>query len=75
MRDAAGEKLAIQDLKRGDMEGLRALYELHYNDVFRTALWVVRNQQLAEDSTQEVFIRLPRKILSFDCTIRRVRLF
>ena len=49
------------------MEGLRALYELHYNDVFRTALWVVRNQQLAEDSTQEVFIKLPSKILSFDC--------
>ena len=67
MEDAAIEKLAIQDLKRGDLEGLRALYELHYNDVFRTALWVLRNQQLAEDSTQEVFIKLPRKILSFDC--------
>lgn len=68
MDDAAREKLAIQDLKRTDMDGLRVLYELHYNAVFRTVLGVVRNQQLAEDGAQEVFLRLPRKILSFDCT-------
>ncbi len=67
MDDAVVDKLAIQDLKHRDLDGLRFLYKLHYNAVFRTALGMLRNQQLAEDATQEVFVKLPRKILSFDC--------
>jgi DNA-directed RNA polymerase specialized sigma24 family protein len=36
-------------------------FTLHHRAVFRTARAVVRDSALAEDVTQEVFLRLPQK--------------
>ena len=57
---------AICQCQAGDLAALGVLFELHHEAVFRTAYGIVRNHDLAEDVTQEVFIELPTSIKRFD---------
>jgi RNA polymerase sigma-70 factor (ECF subfamily) len=45
---------------QGDLEALGELYERYRAQVFRTALAITRNREVAEDILQEVFLKLYR---------------
>ena len=60
------EQQAIRACKAGDMTAVGVLFELHHIAVFRTACAVTRNNDLAEDVTQQVFISAFRTIKSYD---------
>ena len=62
------EQEAICQCQAGDLAALGVLFELHHQAVFRTAYGIVRNYDLAEDVTQEVFIELIKSIKRFDQT-------
>ncbi|MCZ6819732.1 MAG: RNA polymerase sigma factor [Calditrichaeota bacterium] len=55
----------LQGCRRGDRQAQRALYDQYKDWVFGIAYRMSNHQQQAEDITQEVFIRLFRKIDSF----------
>ena len=55
-------------LGEGQIEALEQLYERYSILVYSVALRIVRDQVLAEDVTQEVFLRLWRRPQSFDPT-------
>ncbi|MBN1888934.1 MAG: sigma-70 family RNA polymerase sigma factor [Thermoflexales bacterium] len=48
----------ILRVRAGDVEALGSLYEKYKLTVFRAALAIVRDQELAEDILQETFLRL-----------------
>ena len=48
------------------MEALGILFQLHHQAVFRTAYGITRNQDLAEEITQKVFIELFTAIKRYD---------
>ena len=56
----------ICQCQAGDLAALEVLFDLHNKAVLRTAYGIVRNYDLAEDITQEVFIELPASIKRFD---------
>lgn len=56
----------MEALGRGDIESLEALYDRYSALVFSVSLRVLHDAQLAEDVTQEVFLRLWRQPASFD---------
>jgi len=47
---------------RGDAQAFHALFDRHYDRVYRTALAVLRNTAEAEDAAQEVWCALPAKL-------------
>ncbi len=59
----------IARLQSGDIEALGELYDRYRLQVYRTALSVVRDPDLAEDITQETFLRLHRYSLRVDRTL------
>jgi len=56
----------MEGLGRGDIEALESLYDRYSALVFSVSLRVLHDAQLAEDVTQEVFLRLWRQPASFD---------
>ena len=62
MDDAA----LMEALERGDVGALEAVYDRYSSLVFSVSIRVLRDPQLAEDVTQEVFLRLWRQPASFD---------
>lgn len=52
----------IHRCQRGDHEAFAALYDRYQQRVFRTAIHLVRDEALAEDITQEVFISVFQEI-------------
>ena len=54
----AEEKELIKRVAQRDMEAMRLLYEQNKNAVYRYALSLLRDSGVAEDITQEVFIRV-----------------
>jgi RNA polymerase sigma-70 factor (ECF subfamily) len=59
-RDVSDEEL-IGRLADGDTEALEAIYDRYGHLVFSTAMRVVRDAQLAEDLSQDIFLRLWRQ--------------
>ena len=59
------EAKAIRRAQRGDAAAFERLYHLHSGRVFALCLRMLKNPAEAEDSTQEVFLRVFRKIQSF----------
>ncbi len=53
-------------LQTGDLEALGQLFDRHRLRVFRTALAVVRDPALAEDVSQDVFLRLYQNAYRID---------
>lgn len=62
----AEEREAIRACRRREIEGLRILYETYKDRVFRTCWRVIGDRTLAEDVTQEVFLRVFDQIRRYD---------
>ena len=63
-------KVVAEDLvaraQAGDASAFRALVETHSRDVFRLAFRITRNEEDAEDTVQETFLRAFKKRPSFE---------
>jgi RNA polymerase sigma-70 factor, ECF subfamily len=59
------EANVIRLAQRGDARAFERLYQLHSARVYALCLRMLRNPDEAEDSTQEVFLRVFRKIQGF----------
>lgn len=62
-------------IRRGQNEALAEAYRRHSSAVFGLALRLVRHRPLAEDVTQEVFVRLWRRATTFDANRGSLRSF
>jgi RNA polymerase sigma factor (sigma-70 family) len=60
------EKEIIQRLKKGDRDAIRAIMHNYQHYVFTVARQIVRNHEMAEEITQDVFIRVYQKIHSYE---------
>jgi RNA polymerase sigma-70 factor, ECF subfamily len=57
---------AIRRLKAGDIGGLEILVARYQRKAVQTAYLITRDEQLAEDVTQETFVRLYQRMDRFD---------
>ncbi len=60
------EKEAIHRLKRGDIKGLECIVRLYQVEAIRAANMILRDAMRAEDVVQEVFLRVYKRIATFD---------
>lgn len=56
----ADDHALIRRLQAGDLEALGLLFDRYRTPVFRTALAITRDSDVAEDITQDAFLRLHR---------------
>jgi RNA polymerase sigma-70 factor (ECF subfamily) len=61
----ADEKALIQAAQQGDDEACTALYNHHYDAIYRYCYYRVGNVELAQDLTSEVFVRMVDKLETF----------
>ena len=66
MTETTSDVELVQRTASGDSEAFRMVYERHSGAVLSLAKRVLRNQQLAEDVSQEVFVQLWNKPERFD---------
>ena len=59
------DQILIKRIQNGDKESLGQLIEKYYGDVFSLCFYKTKDRHLAEDLTQETFIRLIDHIYSF----------
>ncbi len=59
MASVNDQELVLQ-LQQGDLDALGSLYDLHQRMVYRTALVITNDHELASDLAQDVFLRLFR---------------
>jgi RNA polymerase sigma-70 factor, ECF subfamily len=59
------EARLIRQAQRGDAVACAALYDRHYDAVFRYCYYRVNDVSLAEDLASEVFVRMVEKLDSF----------
>ncbi len=64
--DEQDDLTLIAAISQGDSQALEALYDRYAAVVYRMALRIVKNQELAEDIVQEVFWRVWRRSSSFE---------
>nr|WP_225924711.1 RNA polymerase sigma factor [Pseudonocardia abyssalis] len=60
--ETAGAWSLVRAAQEGDMEAFSELYERYYDVVFRYVLFRMNDRTLAEDITQEAFVRALRRI-------------
>ncbi|MEM6378246.1 MAG: RNA polymerase sigma factor [Bacteroidota bacterium] len=65
MSDAEQERLIIERVKAGDKAAFRYLIERYQDDAFSLACSLLKDQALAEDILQEVFLKVFIKIKTF----------
>lgn len=63
---AADERKLVDRAKRGDVEAFGQIYQRYVDRVYSFVVFRVRDEALAEDLTQEVFIQALRALGSFD---------
>lgn len=56
----------LKEIKEGNRDAFRLLYEEYAGKAIRTAKAITRNDELAKDAVQEAFIRVYRNISSYD---------
>lgn len=66
LAQAARERALVRDAQCGDLTAFNELVLTYQNIVFQQALWMLKEEEAAEDATQEVFIKAYRKIGSFE---------
>lgn len=64
--DASDESAALMKAAKGDQQAFAEFYDLTSPLIFSIVLKVLRNQSLAEEVTQEVFVELWRLAPKFD---------
>jgi len=57
--------LAVQRARRGDLQAFREVYTAHVGRIHALSLRMTANPSLAEDLTQDVFVKAWRKLGSF----------
>ena len=62
---SVNEAQLIERVLSGDMSAARQLYDAHVGEVHRLALRMTADSMLAEDATQEAFIRIFRGLKGF----------
>lgn len=62
----ASDLALVQRIKRGDEEAFREMVERYHARVYSLSYGVLRNAEDAEESTQDSFLTLYRKISTFD---------
>jgi RNA polymerase sigma-70 factor (ECF subfamily) len=60
--DTAGAWSLVRAAQEGDMDAFSQLYDRYYDVVFRYVLFRMNDRTLAEDITQEAFVRALRRI-------------
>lgn len=66
MGEAGEERAAIEQLRRGDIDGLAVLVRRYQLRAVRAANLIVRDRPLAEDIVQTAFLRAYARIDQFD---------
>jgi len=64
--EISDEKLWLDKLKKGEKGAFQKLYDDYHQKVYNTAITMLGNAEDAEDVVQEVFMKIYRKISSFD---------
>jgi len=64
--ERSDEKLWLDELKKGEKKAFRKLYDDYYQKVYGTAVTMLGNAEDAEDAVQEVFMKIYRKVSSFN---------
>ena len=62
---SADEKALIKAAQQGNAEACTALYNYHYDAVYRYCYYRVGDVELAQDLTSEVFVRMVDKLDTF----------
>lgn len=57
------DKALVHGLRKGSEACAQALVQQHYGEVLRYARHLCRNETLAEDITQEAFLRVLEKVM------------
>lgn len=70
--DTPDDYVLIAAIAEGDSSALEALYDRYSSVVYRMALRMLKNRELAEEVVQEVFWRVWRRSASFDVERGRV---
>lgn len=70
--DTPDDHVLIAAIAEGDSSALEALYDRYSSVVYRMALRMLKNRELAEEVVQEVFWRVWRRSASFDVERGRV---
>jgi RNA polymerase sigma-70 factor (ECF subfamily) len=60
------ERQLIGEIRDGNKDSFRKLYEAYSDGALRTAAGIMRDRELARDAVQETFIRVYRNLGSFD---------
>jgi RNA polymerase sigma-70 factor, ECF subfamily len=60
MENTPNDSILIKQLQEGDLEALGVLYDRHKDMVYRTALVISADTEVAADLLQDVFLRLHR---------------
>ncbi len=64
-RSGTPDELLVQQARRGDERALGALVDRHQGAVFRTAVAIVSDPDLAQDVTQDTFVKAMRALDGF----------
>jgi RNA polymerase sigma-70 factor, ECF subfamily len=59
------EARSVKRLRDGELEGLQWIYENHSERLLNQAYRILLSRELAEDMTQDLFLRLPEAIAEF----------
>lgn len=59
----------IREIKKGNRDAFRSLYDEYASYAIRTAKAITRNDEHAKDAVQEAFIRVYRNISSYDTAL------
>ena len=62
----ANDAIAVEQVRRGDVDAFRLLVERHSRAVFRLAYRLTRNEHDADDVVQETFLRAYKHLPTFD---------
>lgn len=60
------EKIWLEDLRRGDEQALRKIFDLHYPKLLGDIYRIIPDENTCQDLAQEVFVELWRKRESID---------
>ena len=60
-----GERNLIESAKKGDKEAFGGLYEMHLKRIYRFLFFQLKDEQTAEDLTEQTFIKAWDKIYRF----------
>lgn len=56
----------LAKIRAGDKESFRHFYEAYADSAIRTASAITRNREMAKDAVQETFVRVYRRIASYN---------